>query len=75
MIYASSAAVYGGSEVFKSLENERPLNVYGYSKFCLISISGDIRQIFKVRVVGLRYFNVYGPRKRTKAAWPAWRFI
>jgi len=33
-IYASSAAVYGGGTVFKEeREHERPLNVYGYSKF------------------------------------------
>lgn len=66
-IYASSAAVYGLSEV--CLENpacERPLNVYGYSK---LAFDQHVRQrlpTLRTRVVGLRYFNVYGPREQHK---------
>ncbi|MEZ5649387.1 MAG: ADP-glyceromanno-heptose 6-epimerase [Burkholderiaceae bacterium] len=67
-IYASSAAVYGGGEVFvERREHEGPLNVYGYSKFLFDQIvrrrmaSGLTKQ-----VVGLRYFNVYGPRESHK---------
>lgn len=66
-IYASSAAVYGGGNIFKeSPENEKPLNVYGYSK---LQFDNYVRRLFpniQSQVVGLRYFNVYGPRENHK---------
>jgi len=69
MIYASSAAVYGGNEVFKeSLENERPLNVYGYSKFLFDQYLRRHQADIQSQVVGLRYFNVYGPREAHKGS-------
>jgi ADP-L-glycero-D-manno-heptose 6-epimerase len=61
--------VYGLSEAFAPVaENERPLNVYGYSK---LVFDNFIRRRFaegaiRSTVVGLRYFNVYGPRERHK---------
>jgi ADP-L-glycero-D-manno-heptose 6-epimerase len=69
-LYASSAATYGGSKVFREeREFEGPLNVYGYSKFLFdqvvrrkeIEMGG-----FGSQVVGFRYFNVYGPREQHK---------
>ena len=64
-IYASSAAVYGDRTVFReSPECEKPLNVYGYSKFLF---DQNVRQRkHTAQVVGLRYFNVYGPREQHK---------
>lgn len=66
-IYASSAAVYGAEEGFtEERSGERPLNVYGYSKFLFDQY---VRNFWKTngdrgaQVVGLRYFNVYGPRE------------
>lgn len=77
-IYASSAAVYGGGSVFKEeRQHERPLNVYGYSKFLFDQY---MRRHWTQhgmakgsQVVGLRYFNVYGPlegHKGTMASVP-----
>jgi ADP-L-glycero-D-manno-heptose 6-epimerase len=67
LVYASSAAVYGGTGAFReSRECERPLNVYGYSKFLF---DQGVRRMLPERtapVVGLRYFNVYGPGERHK---------
>jgi ADP-L-glycero-D-manno-heptose 6-epimerase len=71
LVYASTAAVYGLSEQFSPvLENERPLNVYGYSK---LVFDNFVRQRFadtsdpiRSTVVGLRYFNVYGQREQHK---------
>ena len=66
-IYASSAAVYGGSKEF--VEDplfENPLNVYGYSK---IQFDRYVRRVAPnpgSQVVGLRYFNVYGPHEQHK---------
>jgi ADP-L-glycero-D-manno-heptose 6-epimerase len=68
-IYASSAAVYGGNDVFKEdLACEAPLNVYGYSKF---QFDQYLRRNFSAltsQVVGLRYFNVYGPKEAHKGS-------
>jgi ADP-L-glycero-D-manno-heptose 6-epimerase len=69
LIYASSAATYGGSASFiEKREFEKPLNIYGYSKFLLDQIVRQrlVAQTLKSQVVGLRYFNVYGPRESHK---------
>lgn len=67
LIYASSAAVYGGGKVFKeSSEFEAPLNVYGYSKLLFDQHVRNRAREFRSQVVGLRYFNVYGPREAHK---------
>ena len=71
LLYASSAATYGGSDSFReSPEFEQPLNVYGYSKLLFDQklrrelgpqLAGAASQ-----VAGFRYFNVYGPREQHK---------
>jgi ADP-L-glycero-D-manno-heptose 6-epimerase len=67
LIYASSAAVYGAGPHFKEgRENERPLNVYGYSKFLFDEVVRRRWEQNTAQVVGLRYFNVYGPREAHK---------
>lgn len=66
-IYASSAAVYGAGTVFKEERQfENPLNVYGYSKFLFDQYVRRILPTAKSQIVGLRYFNVYGPRENHK---------
>jgi ADP-L-glycero-D-manno-heptose 6-epimerase len=66
-IYASSAAIYGDREGFReSPECEHPLNVYGYSKFLFDQFVRREQARFHSQVVGLRYFNVYGPREQHK---------
>jgi ADP-L-glycero-D-manno-heptose 6-epimerase len=67
LIYASSAAVYGASEVFREdARYERALNVYGYSKQLFDSIVRRRWVDNTAQVVGLRYFNVYGPGEAHK---------
>jgi ADP-L-glycero-D-manno-heptose 6-epimerase len=68
-IYASSAATYGdGSQGFCDDETElnklMPLNIYGYSKqmFDLWAIRAGLLK----RIVGLKYFNVFGPNEYHK---------
>jgi ADP-L-glycero-D-manno-heptose 6-epimerase len=66
-IYASTAAVYGESTNFNEIAaNERPLNVYGYSKLVFDNYVRHLMPQMKSTVIGLRYFNVYGPRERHK---------
>ena len=75
LLYASSAATYGGSDTFREEPAfEHPLNVYGYSKLLFDqrmrrecgpkferNQSGRLSQ-----VAGFRYFNVYGPHEQHK---------
>jgi ADP-L-glycero-D-manno-heptose 6-epimerase len=72
LLYASSAAVYGGSDTFRETPQfEQPLNVYGYSKLLFDQRMrlecGEGFTKNKHQVVGFRYFNVYGPREQHKA--------
>ena len=69
LLYASSAATYGGSDMFsESPEFEKPLNVYGYSKLLfdqrLRRELGNRFENANTQVAGFRYFNVYGPREQ-----------
>jgi ADP-L-glycero-D-manno-heptose 6-epimerase len=71
LLYASSAATYGGSSAFsESPEFEKPLNVYGYSKLLFDQrLRREIGKQFENatgQVAGFRYFNVYGPREQHK---------
>ena len=66
-LYASSAATYGGSSRFvEEREVEKPLNVYGYSKFLFDQIVRQTLPKAQSQIVGFRYFNVYGPRETHK---------
>ena len=67
-LYASSAATYGASSVFKEeRQHEAPLNVYGYSKFLFDQIVRQrLAKAPSSQIVGFRYFNVYGPREQHK---------
>ena len=68
-IYASSAAVYGSAQAFvEHPEHELPLNVYGYSKLLFDQYVRRIKLEAGQQVVGLRYFNVYGPREQHKGS-------
>ncbi len=63
MIYASSAATYGDSDTFK-VGYENPNNVYGFSKVMMDNVAKEyIKESSPIYIVGLRYFNVYGPRE------------
>jgi ADP-L-glycero-D-manno-heptose 6-epimerase len=75
LLYASSAATYGGSDTFREEPPyEQPLNVYGWSKLLFDQrmrreIGDDFAGAAKSKarqVVGFRYFNVYGPREQHK---------
>jgi len=70
LIYASSAAVYGASQSFAESDErlEQPLNVYGYSKLLFDRYVRRHVPAGGPQVVGLRYFNVYGPGEAHKGA-------
>lgn len=63
LVYISSAGVYGnGSSPMKETQEALPHNTYAYSKYlCDCYAQKIIRQKKQPLIVGLRYFNVYGP--------------
>lgn len=69
-IYASSASVYGlGKRGFSEQRDcERPINMYAYSKFQFDQYVRSLQGRLRHQVVGLRYFNVYGPREAHKGS-------
>jgi ADP-L-glycero-D-manno-heptose 6-epimerase len=76
-IYASSAAVYGTGDKFKEEgAHERPVNVYGYSKYLFDEYVRARLAERNSRIAGLRYFNVYGPGEAHKGAMASvvWHF-
>ncbi|MEK6943332.1 MAG: ADP-glyceromanno-heptose 6-epimerase [Nanoarchaeota archaeon] len=65
LVYASSAAVYGACKAsMKENQPLQPLNVYGQSKVEMDKIAKESYK--KGTLVGLRYFNVFGPREKYK---------
>ena len=68
LVYASSAATYGSLPSPQIEGNENPENPYGYSKYIMdqIAFSYSIENP-NLTIVGLRFFNVYGPREFYKA--------
>ena len=69
-IYASSAATYGGrnDNFIEDRRFEQPLNVYGYSKFLFDEYVRRLLPKTNSQIVGLKYFNVYGPREQHKGS-------
>jgi ADP-L-glycero-D-manno-heptose 6-epimerase len=66
-LYASSASVYGTGRVFREHPvNEAPVNIYGYSKLVFDQYVRRLLPAAESQIVGLRYFNVYGPREQQK---------
>jgi ADP-L-glycero-D-manno-heptose 6-epimerase len=67
-VYASSAATYGdgsrGMDDGAGIDTLRPLNMYGYSKH-LFDLYAK-RQSWLDQIVGLKYFNVFGPNEDHK---------
>jgi ADP-L-glycero-D-manno-heptose 6-epimerase len=58
----------GAGHFTPTLENERPLNIYGFSKLAFDHYFRKQLALGRVPItaVGLRYFNVYGPREQHK---------
>jgi ADP-L-glycero-D-manno-heptose 6-epimerase len=64
LIYASSAATYGDSPSPQTIGRENPQNPYGFSKYMMDQIANRYSQVNKdIVIIGLRFFNVYGPRE------------
>jgi UDP-glucose 4-epimerase len=72
IVYASSASVYGGADVFPTSEHHHPYNnrtLYGSAKLMNEGIARHFFDMSGQHSVGLRYFNVYGPRMDVTGAY------
>ena len=63
MIYASSGATYGNAPAPQTVGREDPANIYGFSKLAMDNLAYEWMRRYDFPIVGLRYFNVYGPRE------------
>jgi len=69
LVYASSAATYGNAPAPNRVGGiEEPANIYGFSKLCMDRIARRWYDRHPSTIVGLRYFNVYGPGEAHKGA-------
>jgi ADP-L-glycero-D-manno-heptose 6-epimerase len=70
LVYASSAGVYGETKsIAREDQKLTPHNTYGYSKYLFdCQVSKIIAKKGSPRIVGLRYFNVYGPGEYHKGS-------
>ena len=68
LIYASSAATYGSLPSPQKIGDELPENPYGYSKYAMDNIAKEFSMLNPdIRIIGLKFFNVYGPKEYFKA--------
>lgn len=65
VVYASSSSVYGTSETLPKREGDEgePVSPYALSKRMNEELADVFERCFAMQLVGLRYFNVYGPRQ------------
>jgi UDP-glucose 4-epimerase len=72
LVYASSASIYGPADVFPTDERHHPYNnrtLYGAAKLMDEGIACHCFDHYGLRSIGLRYFNVYGPRMDVTGAY------
>jgi UDP-glucose 4-epimerase len=72
VVYASSASVYGAADQFPTDERHHPYGnrtLYGAAKMMNEGIARSFREMYGLPSVGLRYFNVYGPRMDVTGAY------
>jgi len=73
VVYASSSSVYGDSQRMPKREGEegKPLSPYALSKRMDEEIADTFARCYGMKLVGLRYFNVYGPRQNPNGPYAA----
>lgn len=73
VIYASSGATYGNSSPPQQIgKGEEPINAYGKSKYAMDTMTRDRITKSPIKIIGLRYFNVYGPGEQCKREHASW---
>lgn len=72
-VYAASSSTYGDSKKLPKVEEEigRPLSPYAVTKFVNELYADVFAKTYQMEIIGLRYFNVFGPRQSPKGAYAA----
>lgn len=72
-VYASSSSVYGDSEDLPKVESNigNAISPYALSKRIFEEIAYGYSHLYPIITVGLRYFNIYGPRQDFSRQYPA----
>lgn len=73
MVYAASSSTYGDSKNLPKVENEigKPLSPYAVTKYVNELYAEVFGKTYNTDVIGLRYFNVFGPKQSPKGAYAA----
>lgn len=73
MIYASSSSVYGDSPTLPKVEDNtgKPLSPYAVTKYVNELYADVFSKIYQFHTIGLRYFNVFGPKQNPKGPYAA----
>lgn len=73
MIYAASSSTYGDSKNMPKVEHiiGKPLSPYAVTKFVNELYADVFSKTYNMELIGLRYFNVFGPRQNTNGAYAA----
>jgi UDP-N-acetylglucosamine 4-epimerase len=73
MVYASSSAIYGDHPALPKVEHVigKPLSPYGLTKGVNEQYAGTFAECYGFRTIGLRYFNVFGPRQNPDGEYSA----
>lgn len=72
-VYAASSSTYGDHPALPKVEDEigRPLSPYAVTKYVNELYAGVFQRTYGIETVGLRYFNVFGPRQDPEGAYAA----
>lgn len=73
MVYAASSSTYGDSKTLPKVENQigKPLSPYAVTKYVNELYADVFGKTYNTDVIGLRYFNIFGPRQSPKGAYAA----
>jgi UDP-N-acetylglucosamine 4-epimerase len=73
IVYASSSSVYGDSKALPKREDNigKPLSPYAVSKLVDEHYAGVFSRIYGMEIIGLRYFNIFGPRQNPSGPYAA----
>jgi len=73
MVYAASSSTYGDSKALPKLEDSigKPLSPYAVTKYINELYADVFGKTYNTDVIGLRYFNVFGPKQSPKGAYAA----
>lgn len=73
LIYAASSSTYGDSKKLPKVENEigKPLSPYAVTKYVNELYADVFYKTYKTETIGLRYFNVFGPKQSPTGAYAA----